>query len=73
MRALGGTASGDAIAVVRAAVSVIGCRVVPDTRVVAVRIALRQEYLRSDKMRGPWIHSFSCESRWYQLLLAKRR
>ena len=73
MRALGRTASGDAIAVVRAAVSVIGCRVVPDMRVVAVRIVLRQEYLRSDKMRGPWIHSFSCESRWCQLLLAKRR
>ena len=35
MRALGGTASGDAIAAVRAAVSVIGCRVVPDMRAVA--------------------------------------
>ena len=50
MRALGRTASGDAIAVVRAAVSVIGCRVVPDMRVVAMRIVLRQEHLRSDKM-----------------------
>lgn len=58
MRALGGTASGDAIAVVRAAVSVIGCRVVPDMRVVAVRIVLRQEHLRSDKMRRPRIHAY---------------